>query len=107
MYAEEPQWMHFKAISYTCIYLLIFRSSSNFFSFSGVRSVSFRREVLTVGTGRGSIMFFDISAGKFLPPQMKIINEISEPPSKKPRYVARPSSIFKLSTGEGYLVSMY
>ncbi|XP_072038065.1 DDB1- and CUL4-associated factor 12-like [Amphiura filiformis] len=70
---------------------------------SGVRSLSFRKEVLTIGTGRGSIMFFDIHAGKFLPPQMKIINKVDGPTLKKRRLVARPSSIFKLSTGEGYL----
>ena len=37
-----------------------------FFFFWGVRSVSFRDYVLTIGTGLGSIMFYDLRARKFL-----------------------------------------
>ncbi len=35
-------------------------------SFAGVRSVSFREDVLTIGTGAGKVNFFDIRAGKYL-----------------------------------------
>lgn len=33
---------------------------------AGVRSLSFRNPLLTVGTGRGSLFFFDLRTGSFL-----------------------------------------
>ncbi|XP_071492770.1 DDB1- and CUL4-associated factor 12-A-like [Diadema antillarum] len=38
---------------------------------SGVRSVSFRDAVLTVGTGQGALMFFDLTAGRFVETEVK------------------------------------
>ena len=33
---------------------------------SGIRSVSFRDDIITIGTGVGYILFFDLRAGKYL-----------------------------------------
>ena len=33
---------------------------------SGVRSVSFQEEIITIGTGVGQILFFDLKAGRYL-----------------------------------------
>ncbi|XP_022086935.1 DDB1- and CUL4-associated factor 12-like [Acanthaster planci] len=52
---------------------------------SGVRSVSFREEIVTIGTGRGTIRFFDIRAGRYLPDE------------------ARPKKECTLRTGQGHL----
>lgn len=32
----------------------------------GVRSVSFRENIVTIGTGMGTILFYDLNAGKYL-----------------------------------------
>ena len=52
---------------------------------TGVRSISFRDLLVTVGTGYGSVFFFDIKAGKFLED--------------------RAGKIHSLKTGRGWLVS--
>lgn len=39
---------------------------SSRYSGCGIRSASFRGEVLTVGTGLGMLMFYDLRAGKYL-----------------------------------------
>lgn len=67
---------------------------------SGVRSVSFRREILTIGTGRGSVMFFDIRAGKFLTSNMKP-QQVADFKPAKTKSGKQP--IYKLSTGQGWL----
>lgn len=36
------------------------------FSFLGIRSASFQGNVLTIGTGVGILMFYDLRAGKYL-----------------------------------------
>ena len=33
---------------------------------AGIRSVSFREDVLTIGTGGGSVHFYDLRASKYL-----------------------------------------
>ena len=33
---------------------------------SGIRSASFQGDVLTIGTGVGILMFYDVRAGKYL-----------------------------------------
>ncbi|XP_071795255.1 DDB1- and CUL4-associated factor 12-like isoform X2 [Asterias amurensis] len=38
---------------------------------SGVRSLSFREDIVTIGTGKGSIRFFDIRGGRYLPDRAK------------------------------------
>lgn len=35
-------------------------------SFTGVRSLTFTDDILTIGTGVGVILFFDIRAGRYL-----------------------------------------
>ena len=37
-----------------------------YYYFSGIRSVSFKEDVLTIGTGGGSVHFFDLRANKYL-----------------------------------------
>ena len=56
----------------------------------GVRSVSFMDGVLTVGTGQGALMFFDLRAGHFIESD---IDGKTVP--------------VKLYTGKGYLVSYF
>ena len=56
-------------------------------SFSGIRSVSFKEDVLTIGTGGGSVHFFDLRANKYL--------ELN------------CGHTCALTVGEGWLVSIY
>ena len=37
-----------------------------YYYFTGIRSVSFKEDVLTIGTGGGSVHFFDLRANKYL-----------------------------------------
>ncbi|XP_052392381.1 DDB1- and CUL4-associated factor 12 [Carassius gibelio] len=61
---------------------------------SGIRSVSFYEHLVTVGTGQGSLLFYDIRAQRFL-----------DGPSSSPGgYRNRTAEgILKLSTGRGWL----
>ncbi|XP_038078252.1 DDB1- and CUL4-associated factor 12-like [Patiria miniata] len=52
---------------------------------SGVRSVSFREEIVTIGTGKGTLRFFDIRNRRYLPDE------------------ARPKRECILQTGSGHL----
>lgn len=42
------------------------RKVSSRYSGCGIRSASFQGDVLTVGTGLGILMFYDLKAGKYL-----------------------------------------
>ncbi|KAK2872445.1 hypothetical protein QQF64_017942 [Cirrhinus molitorella] len=61
---------------------------------SGIRSVSFYEHIVTVGTGQGSLLFYDIRAQRFL-----------DGPSSSPGgYRNRTAEgILKLTTGRGWL----
>uniref|UniRef100_A0A3B5LMK4 DDB1 and CUL4 associated factor 12 n=1 Tax=Xiphophorus couchianus TaxID=32473 RepID=A0A3B5LMK4_9TELE len=61
---------------------------------SGIRSVSFYEHIVTVGTGQGSLLFYDIRAHRFL--------ENPFNPSSGYRKGA-PDGILKLTTGKGWL----
>lgn len=65
--------------------------------FLGIRSVSFYEHIVTVGTGQGSLLFYDIRAQRFL-----------DGPSSTPGgYRNRTAEgILKLSTGRGWLVRL-
>lgn len=62
---------------------------------TGIRSVSFYEHIVTVGTGQGSVLFYDIRAQRFL-----------DGPSSTPGgYRNRTAEgILKLATGRGWLV---
>ncbi|XP_030624350.1 DDB1- and CUL4-associated factor 12 isoform X1 [Chanos chanos] len=61
---------------------------------SGIRSVSFYEHIVTVGTGQGSLLFYDIRAQRFL----------EDPSSLAGGYRQRPGEgILKLTTGKGWL----
>ncbi|XP_015219300.1 DDB1- and CUL4-associated factor 12 [Lepisosteus oculatus] len=61
---------------------------------SGIRSVSFYEHIITVGTGQGSLLFYDIRAQRFL----------EDPSGPSCGYKGRPGDgILKLSTGKGWL----
>ncbi|KAJ8285513.1 hypothetical protein GJAV_G00027670 [Gymnothorax javanicus] len=61
---------------------------------SGIRSVSFYEHIVTVGTGQGSLLFYDIRAQRFL----------EDPSSPAQGFRPRPGEgILKLSTGSGWL----
>lgn len=65
--------------------------------FLGIRSVSFYEHIVTVGTGQGSLLFYDIRAQRFL-----------DGPSSTPGgYRNRTAEgILKLTTGRGWLVGV-
>lgn len=66
--------------------------------FAGIRSVSFYEHIVTVGTGQGSLLFYDIRAHRFL-------EDPSYPVGCQGSYRNRPTeSILKLTTGKGWLV---
>ncbi|XP_018615633.1 DDB1- and CUL4-associated factor 12 [Scleropages formosus] len=61
---------------------------------SGIRSVSFYEHIVTVGTGQGSLLFYDIRAQRFL----------EDPLSSGCGYRSRSGEgILRLSTGKGWL----
>uniref|UniRef100_UPI00358F447C DDB1- and CUL4-associated factor 12 isoform X2 n=1 Tax=Myxine glutinosa TaxID=7769 RepID=UPI00358F447C len=66
---------------------------------SGIRSVSFREHIVTMGTGQGSIQFYDIRAQRFLAPGLFTL--ASEPGWKVAK--SRASDLLKLSTSKGWL----
>ncbi|XP_073409278.1 DDB1- and CUL4-associated factor 12 isoform X4 [Dendrobates tinctorius] len=59
---------------------------------SGIRSVSFYEHIITVGTGQGSLLFYDIRAQRFLDDSTSYFNG-----SKS------KGDILKLTTGKGWL----
>lgn len=62
---------------------------------AGIRSVSFYEHIVTVGTGQGSLLFYDIRAQRFL----------ENPLNSGGGYRKFPGDgILKLSTGKGWLV---
>lgn len=66
------------------------------FSVSGIRSVSFYEHIITVGTGQGSLLFYDIRAQRFLE------EKLSACYGSKPKLAGEN---LKLTTGKGWLVS--
>ena len=66
------------------------------FSLSGIRSVSFYEHIITVGTGQGSLLFYDIRAQRFLE------EKLSACCGSKPKLAGEN---LKLTTGKGWLVS--
>lgn len=66
------------------------------FSLSGIRSVSFYEHIITVGTGQGSLLFYDIRAQRFLEERLSACY------GSKPRLAGEN---LKLTTGRGWLVS--
>jgi len=65
---------------------------------TGIRSVSFYEHIITVGTGQGSLLFYDIRAQRFL----------DEKPPRAcygQKQKLGGSEILKLTTGKGWLVS--
>ncbi|XP_011856598.1 PREDICTED: DDB1- and CUL4-associated factor 12-like protein 1 [Mandrillus leucophaeus] len=61
---------------------------------TGVRSLSFYRHIITVGTGQGSLLFYDIRAQKFLEERASATLESSSGPSGRK---------LRLACGRGWL----
>nr|KAF6433198.1 DDB1 and CUL4 associated factor 12 [Molossus molossus] len=61
---------------------------------SGIRSVSFYEHIITVGTGQGSLLFYDIRAQRFLEERLSACY------GSKPRLAGEN---LKLTTGKGWL----
>ncbi|KAG8549875.1 hypothetical protein GDO81_019493 [Engystomops pustulosus] len=59
---------------------------------SGIRSVSFYEHIITVGTGQGSLLFYDIRAQRFLDDSTSYLNGANS-----------KGEILKLTTGKGWL----
>lgn len=62
------------------------------FSLLGIRSVSFYEHIITVGTGQGSLLFYDIRAQRFLEERLSACH------GSKPRLAGES---LKLTTGRG------
>ncbi|NXS69795.1 DCA12 factor, partial [Pandion haliaetus] len=63
---------------------------------SGIRSVSFYEHIITVGTGQGSLLFYDIRAQRFL-------DEKAPRDCHGQKQKSGGSEILKLTTGKGWL----
>lgn len=63
---------------------------------AGIRSVSFYEHIVTVGTGQGSLLFYDIRAQRFLENPLTLEGGYRKCPG---------DGILKLATGKGWLVS--
>jgi len=63
----------------------------NFFLIKGVRSVHFRNDILSIGTGVGTVLFYDLRAHKFL----------KDPKDED------PLSQLKLKTSGGWIVIFF
>lgn len=63
--------------------------------FSGIRSVSFYEQIVTVGTGLGSLLFYDIRAQRFLEKPLNLTGCYRKCPGE---------GILKLTTGKGWVV---
>lgn len=62
---------------------------------SGIRSVSFYEHIVTVGTGLGSLLFYDIRAQRFLEKPLNLTGGYRKCPGE---------GILKLTTGKGWVV---
>lgn len=62
---------------------------------AGIRSVSFYEHIVTVGTGQGSLLFYDIRAQRFLENPLNPAGGYRKCPG---------DGILKLTTGKGWLV---
>lgn len=62
---------------------------------AGIRSVSFYEHIVTVGTGQGSLLFYDIRAQRFLENPLDLAGGYRKCPG---------DGILKLTTGKGWLV---
>lgn len=62
---------------------------------AGIRSVSFYEHIVTVGTGQGSLLFYDIRAHRFLENPLNPAGGYRKCPG---------DGILKLTTGKGWLV---
>lgn len=62
---------------------------------SGIRSVSFYEHIVTVGTGLGSLLFYDIRAQRFLEKPLNVTGGYRKCPGE---------GILKLTTGKGWVV---
>lgn len=62
---------------------------------AGIRSVSFYEHIVTVGTGQGSLLFYDIRAQRFLENPLNLAGGYRKCPG---------DGILKLTTGKGWLV---
>ncbi len=64
----------------------------------GIRSVSFKGNILTIGTGIGVMLFWDLRAGKFLESTMNSNRAVSIKSSKgwmvSKKYVSLPIQLF-------------
>lgn len=66
--------------------------------FAGIRSVSFYEHIVTVGTGQGSLLFYDIRAQRFLESPLNLAGDYQKCPG---------DGILKLTTGKGWLVPTF
>ncbi|XP_036299353.1 DDB1- and CUL4-associated factor 12-like protein 2 [Pipistrellus kuhlii] len=61
---------------------------------TGVRSLSFYQHIITVGTGHGSLLFYDVRAQKFLEEKASVILDSSQEPTGRK---------LRLTCGRGWL----
>lgn len=85
--------MSFSKFSFS--FKLFFPSEEGVFLCSGIRSVSFYEHIVTVGTGLGSLLFYDIRAQRFLEKPLNLTGGYRKCPGE---------GILKLTTGKGWVV---
>ena len=73
----------------------------------GIRSVSFKGNILTIGTGIGVMLFWDLRAGKFLESTMNSNRAVSIKSSKgwmvSKKYVSLPIQLFYIKKPKYFL----
>lgn len=75
--------------------LIQFCTDEDMFVCSGIRSVSFYEHIVTVGTGLGSLLFYDIRAQRFLEKPLNLTSGYRKCPGE---------GILRLTTGTGWVV---
>lgn len=66
----------------------------------GIRSLHFRNNVLSVGTGVGTVLFYDVRANKFLN-----ADECESSPFESSSSMLNRNNYLKLETNRGWIVS--
>jgi hypothetical protein len=86
VFCNSPRF-HFSKLS--CTFNILY--------FKGIRSLHFRNSILSIGTGIGTILFYDVRANKFLHTDLKCTTD--ETLSSSPN-----SNQLKLETKRGWIV---
>lgn len=93
--AANSQIVNLMSFSKFCCTFQLLSTDEDVFVCSGIRSVSFYEHIVTVGTGLGSLLFYDIRAQRFLEKPLNLNSGYRKCPGE---------GILKLTTGTGWVV---